>query len=221
MLWRQQPVAPVTHVVRVEESSVHLSRYVGDGSVFPSVGSRTQAKLAAHRGQLLLNGEAARGHSRVQPGDVLTLRTPPPPEMLPPGQVQRAERLFLELTEAKPEDGRLQVLHEDDDLAVVIKPPGIHSVAWAGTQRSEKLTLSDVLPLLLTPPLESLPLPSPLAAHRLDARVGGVIAVAKTRRALAGLSRLFATRAVTKVTFCITHALLCIYFHISPGTAIL
>ena len=38
----------------------------------------------------------------------------------------------------------------------------------------------------------------PVPAHRLDARVGGVLAVAKSRRALSGFSRLFKERRVTK-----------------------
>ena len=124
-----------------------------------------------------------------------------------PADVRRVERFFTELTEARPEaGGRLQVLHEDRDLAVVFKPPGVHSTAWSGTRkRWGELTLSDALPLLLSAPtptaagegVASLPAPQP--AHRLDARVSGVIAVAKTRRALAELSRLFRERRVTKV----------------------
>ena len=209
-LWRT-PAAfggdhAATHVCARQDEPVHLSRYCGDGTVFPSLGSRTQAKLAAHRGQLLVNGAEARAHTRVGFGDVLTLQVPPPAPMSP-GEVLRVERLFHELTEARPAGTRLQVLYEDHDFAVVNKPPGIHSTSWAGTQRREygrtELCLSDVLPLLLTPPPagagDPVPLPSPLPAHRLDARVAGVIAVAKTRRALAGLSHLFASRAVTKV----------------------
>lgn len=194
-----------SHVVKQdgkEEGGVHLSRYCGDGTVFPSLGSRTQAKNAAHRGELLLNGAEARGHTRVKAGDLLTLPTPPPPPLVP-HEVLRVERLFLELTaEAKPQGVRLETLYEDDDMAVVLKPPGIHSTSWSGTQRSEfgrtELCLSDVLPLLLSPP-PSNSLPSPLPAHRLDARVGGVLAVAKTRHALASLSRLFASRSVSKI----------------------
>ena len=49
-------------------------------------------------------------------------------------------------------EGRLEVLHEDDEMAVVFKPPGVHSAAWAGTRRNwGELTLCDALPLLLTP----------------------------------------------------------------------
>lgn len=75
-----------------------------------------------------------------------------------------------------------------------------------------RVTLCDALPLLLTAPSQraSLALPAPSPAHRLDARVGGVIAVAKTRRALAGLSTLFRERRVTKVYVAIVVGAVCI-----------
>lgn len=142
------------------------------------------------------------GANRVFEGALLTLETPLPLPLSPP-ELRRIERLFDELTEAKPEGGgRLRVLHEDEDLALVFKPPGVHSMAWAGTRKKwGDLTLCDALPLLLTAPRSGpsrIPLPAPLPAHRLDARVGGVIAVAKTRSALAGLSQLFRERRVEK-----------------------
>lgn len=76
-----------------------------------------------------------------------------------------------------------------------------------------RVTLCDALPLLLTAPSQRAslaPLPAPSPAHRLDARVGGVIAVAKTRRALAGLSTLFRERRVTKVYVAIVVGAVCI-----------
>ena len=211
--WRTAAACTGVHVASVAESTP-LSRFCSDGTVFPALTSRTQANNAAQRGDLLLNGRTAHGAARVHSGDVLTLNNPSPAPLSTP-EVRRVERFFEELTEAKRErGGRFEVLHEDDELAVVFKPPGVHSTGWAGTRKKwGELTLCDALPLLLTAPSQRAslaPLPAPSPAHRLDARVGGVIAVAKTRRALAGLSTLFRERRVTKVYVAIVVGAVCI-----------
>ena len=170
-------------------AAVPLARYCASGEVFSALSSRTQANNAARRGELRLNGQEAHGASRVRAGDVLSLHTPPPPPVSPPS-LRRLERFVDTLTRAmvRPESGgvveqgsgRLQVLHEDAEVAVVFKPPGVHSAPWAGTRkRWGTLTLSDALPLLLSPPpagrAAAAPLAAPLPAHRLDARVGGLM----------------------------------------------
>jgi 23S rRNA-/tRNA-specific pseudouridylate synthase len=195
---------------------VPLARYIGgtgSGAIFPALTSRTQANNAARRGELRLNGREANGASRVRSGDVLSLQTLPPPPLSPPSQ-RRLERFVDTLTLAavrpepdggpEPGSGGLQVLHEDAEVAIIFKPPGVHSAPWAGTRkRWGTLTISDALPLLLSPPpagrAAAAPLAAPLPAHRLDARVGGVLVCAKSRRALAGLSALFKERRVHKV----------------------
>ena len=209
--WRTSAAFAGYHTATVAPgTSVRLSCYCGDGMVFPSLSSRTQANNAAKKGELLLNGMEVHGAARVSAGDVLTLRVPALPAMQS-AEVQRVKRFYHELTKAKPErGGRLAVLHEDEDVALVFKPPGVHSTPWAGTRKNwGDLTLCDALPLLLAAPHSGgsddsdlstvpAPLPAPVPAHRLDARVGGVLAVAKSRRALSGFSRLFKERRVTK-----------------------
>ena len=207
--WRTAATVVTATVATSAGDGTHLSRYCGSGTVFAALGSRTAANNAAQRGELRVNGMQAHGATRVFFGDVLTFRSSPPPPLSLP-ELRRLEKFFNELTATKPDDGgRLKVLHEDEEMAVVFKPPGVHSTAWAATRKNwGDLTLSDALPLLLTAPSQPAsspltsapaPLPSPLPAHRLDARVSGVIAVAKTRRALAGLSQLFKSRQVVKV----------------------
>jgi len=96
------------------------------------------------------------------------------------------------------------VLYEDDHMAIVFKPAGIHTLGWLSTFQSNSLTFDQILPLLLLPPPPTSPfytetLARPLPCHRLDARVSGPVCIAKTHRALASLSKLFASRKVTKV----------------------
>ena len=100
----------------------------------------------------------------------------------------------------------LQVLYEDDFLAVVYKPAGLHTLQWVGTMKKQFFTLSDVLPLILSPPPRTLhhdgeeiaALERPLPCHRLDARVPGCVLVAKTASSLAALNSQFADRIVKK-----------------------
>ena len=217
--WASAAAFTGTHTARVGAGeAVALARYCAGGDIFSSLPSRTQANNAAQRGALLVNGERAHGATRIRSGDVLTLRRPPPPP-LAPGEVRRLDRFFHTLTTPAPTGpsptaavtaaastassavgGRLAVLYEDEEMAVVMKPAGVHSAPWEGTRtRWGTLTVTEVLPLLLMPPTAApAPLPAPLPAHRLDARVGGVLAVAKTRRALAALCRSFEERRVSK-----------------------
>jgi 23S rRNA-/tRNA-specific pseudouridylate synthase len=58
--------------------------------------------------------------------------------------------------------------------------------------------LEDALPALLSPPATADALPLPLAMHRLDVRVSGLLLVAKTRRAALSLAQQFESRRVLK-----------------------
>ena len=95
----------------------------------------------------------------------------------------------------------LQVLLEDEHLAIVLKPYGVK--IHGGDSRR---TVTGALAAGALNP-SSLPdaLNRPQPVHRLDAAVGGLLVVAKTRSALVTLSDDFAARRVSKVY----RALLC------------
>jgi len=86
-----------------------------------------------------------------------------------------------------PPDGAPSVLHADDDLLVVDKPPGLLSVPGRGPD------LADCL-------IERLraDFPGVLLVHRLDRDTSGVIAFALTRQAQAHLGRQFEERRTRK-----------------------
>lgn len=95
----------------------------------------------------------------------------------------------------------LHVIYEDDFCAVVFKPAGVHSSPYIHTLKRQLYTLQEMLPLILTPPNDSLvedPLPLPAVCHRLDARVSGCVAVAKTNSALKEINLQFANHTVYK-----------------------
>jgi len=118
-------------------------------------------------------------------------------------------------------------IYEDNNLAVVFKPAGVHSLRWTGTMKRRMFalgisyrviiiigililifisTIDECLPLLLKAPFtnennninEDISLPRPIPQHRLDARVAGCLVVAKSRKAAVNLHQQFEQRIVKK-----------------------
>ena len=125
---------------------------------------------------------------RVQPGDLV--------ELLPAAEQTVAidEERQIRFAEGLLKSGTLEVVYEDDVMAVVNKPAGVHSKPYGGP-----LSLEHALPGLLAPPQEATDaLVRPTCVHRLDARVSGLIVVAKTRHAAALPAEAFRERRVSK-----------------------
>ena len=156
--------------------------------------TKSRAAKCLKSGKLLLNATPkVEGCRNLQRGDVLTLQTD---ALIKPGEEELVKRVNFvrHLLSAG-----LSVQYEDEHLAVVYKPAGVH------TKRDTTfryLSFEDALPAVLTPPttdeakMEALPLP--LAVHRLDVRVCGLVLVAKTRRAMVDLGAQFERRTVKK-----------------------
>jgi 23S rRNA-/tRNA-specific pseudouridylate synthase len=104
----------------------------------------------------------------------------------------------------------LHTIYEDDYMAIVFKPSGVHSLSWLGTLKKQLYCLDDVLPVVLYPPRVTHQLQfndvltRPIPCHRLDSRVCGCLVVAKAASVLEHLNAQFAERKVQKVY----HALL-------------
>jgi 23S rRNA pseudouridine1911/1915/1917 synthase len=198
--WSRSPDTLASHVVVTEvpvgDYSSRIARFAA--SAFPSLTTVNAANVACRRGELLLNGETVGGARRVRLNDLVTLAAPLFNLKISEEDCERRARLCNSLANASRHAPSLQVLFEDDHMAIVAKPSGVHSLTWAATLARGTLALDAVLPLLLAPCSHSDRLPSPLPAHRLDARVCGPIVIAKTRRALVALGQSFETRSVAK-----------------------
>jgi 23S rRNA pseudouridine1911/1915/1917 synthase len=142
--------------------------------------SRARWQRALGAGRVTLNGTVARASDRVAKGDIV--RAEPPEASAPPVQ-------------AAPEDIPLHVIHEDNDLLCLNKPPGlvVHPAAghWQGTLVNAILHHCGGLsggghPL------------RPGIVHRLDKDTSGCILVAKNDAAHAALARQFADRTAQK-----------------------
>jgi len=140
---------------------------------FAAYPSRASTRKAAKRGELKVNGVPRRGVHWVDPGDLV-------------------ERLQPEADRAPPLRIPLQVVHEDDHLAVVVKPGGL------ATSGPLAATVVRALPFNLTRSTAPDALVRPHPVHRLDAPTMGLLVVAKTAAAHMVLGAAFAERRVDK-----------------------
>ena len=134
--------------------------------------SKSSARKAVKLGLLRVDGAEVAYDKRVKAGQVLTLAA---------GEATGAVT-----------DVALDVVYEDDALAIVNKPAGMPTVGWG------RKTLVAALPtnLLVSPRLDVLPRPHPV--HRIDARTRGAVLVAKTGAAAAHLSAQLRERTLKK-----------------------
>jgi 23S rRNA pseudouridine955/2504/2580 synthase len=100
---------------------------------------------------------------------------------------------------ARATDVTFTVLHEDDHLLAVDKPAGL--AAHPGTGITGATLVEEARAYLRVPadlpPTEFKPSP----AHRLDRETSGVVLVAKTRKAMAGLTAIFTEGGQVRKTY--------------------
>ncbi len=154
---------------------------------FPTLSrARLQALLAegavTRDGQLLSNGSA-----KAQPGLYAVV--------LPP----------LVSATPRPEPISLTVLFEDADLIVIDKPAGMAAHPAPGTETG---TLVNALLAHCGDSLSGIGgVARPGIVHRLDKDTSGVMVAAKTNRAHAGLSALFATHDIERTYVALTRGM--------------
>lgn len=148
--------------------------------VYGEFSSPSKARKLIRRGQVWVNGQARTCQDKAVGGDRVEVRAPE-------SKIKRKD--------GKPRGvKKIRVVFEDDDLAVIVKPGG---VAVHGTGA---YSLVDRYVEFLAPTArpEEEALAKPVHAHRLDAPVGGLLIVAKSRPALRELTAAFEERRVHK-----------------------
>jgi 23S rRNA pseudouridine1911/1915/1917 synthase len=147
--------------------------------------SRSRLAQLADEGLVELGGKPARPAARVKAGDVVEVTLPPPAPAAP-----------------LPEDLPLRVLHEDADVVVLDKAPGmvVHPAAGVISGTLVNALLFHVQDLggvggELRPGI----------VHRLDKDTSGCIAVAKHDAALYRLQQAFQARTVDKRYLALVH----------------
>jgi len=141
--------------------------------IFPIIPSRSAVKKAITRGKILVNGEQAQTGTWVKPGqkiDLLDLQPKPP----------------------KPFNTDLEIVFEDEHLAIINKPGGI---PVSGNQFK---TIQNALIDTIKPSTESDALDWAKPVHRLDSATSGLLIVAKTARSVMRLGQMFENKEIDK-----------------------
>lgn len=158
----------------VSEPGSRLDRYVSEH--LPEL-SRAAVQRLIDDGQILVDGIARKASYKVQSGEVITVRVPPP-----------------ELATPKAESIPLDILYEDGDLIVVNKPAGM--VVHPAAGHSEGTLVNAIL--AHCPNLNVGGVERPGIVHRLDSETSGIIVVAKNDAAMRDLQEQFKSRQVHK-----------------------
>ena len=160
------------HIVTKLEKPVRLSDYAGD--IFKLIPSRKGMKKAIDKGWVTINGKPASTADLVSEGDSI--------------------ELTIREVQSRPEiELKLDMIYEDDFLAVINKKPGIE------VSGNRKWTVENALSQNLKRSSEVDVLPHPEAIHRLDYPTTGALLIGKTRSAVAELNRMFQEKEINKI----------------------
>jgi 23S rRNA pseudouridine1911/1915/1917 synthase len=175
------PEFPFTLTAAADDAGQRLDQYLV--SKLTEV-SRARVQQLIAKGEILVNGSAAKASVRLRGGEQVTVAGPP-----------QAPRL-----RAIAEEIPLDIVYEDDDLAIVNKPAGmmVHTGAGATEDARNRGTLVNAL-------LHRFGALSgvggelrPGIVHRLDRGTSGLMVVAKNDESHRRLARQFSNREVHK-----------------------
>jgi 23S rRNA pseudouridine1911/1915/1917 synthase len=146
--------------------------------------SRSRVQLLIDQGDVLVDGLREKASLKLRGGERIDLTGEPHPAPL----------------RATAEEIPLEVIYEDDDLAVINKPAGM--MVHAGSGQNEDARNRGTLVNALLYRFKALSATGgdlrPGIVHRLDKETSGLIVVAKNDRAHAALAELFSSRQIKK-----------------------
>ncbi|CAM4066426.1 RluA family pseudouridine synthase [Gillisia limnaea] len=167
-----------THIVPALDEKIRLQEYAA--SAFKSISTRSGIKKAIKRKEILIDGTIGNTSDWVQ-------------------EHQKLELLQQEVPVKKVFQLGMEVVFEDDFLAVVKKPPGYP------TSGNYFKTIENALPFNLKVSREQDALSYPLPVHRLDNPTGGLLLIAKTRTAQTILNLAFEHTEIHKTYLAVVH----------------
>ena len=143
----------------IKESGIRLDKALADLTEL----SRSQANEAIKNGNILVNGKAVKAKYSVKEGDLVTYDLPEP-----------------EVLEYEAEDIPLDIVYEDDDVAVVNKPQGMVVHPSVGHTSG---TLVNALMYHIHDLSSINGVVRPGIVHRIDKDTSGLLMIAKNDRA--------------------------------------
>lgn len=140
--------------------------------------TRSYIKQLIDSGNIVLNGKAVKSGAKIKQGDEITVSIPDP------------------VTEIVPQDIPLDILYEDDDIAVINKQQGLTVHPGGGAQDN---TLVNALMFRLKSLSTINGVVRPGIVHRLDKDTSGVMVVAKNDFSHLSLAEQFENRTTEKI----------------------
>jgi 23S rRNA pseudouridine1911/1915/1917 synthase len=177
-----------TLVVPIKAAGQRLDHFIATelGSV-----SRSRVQLLLEQGDVLVNGVQQKPSLKLRGGEQILITGDPHPAPL----------------KAFPEEIPLDVVYEDNDLAVINKAAGM--MVHAGSGASDDARSRGTLVNALLHRFHALSATGgdlrPGIVHRLDKDTSGLIVVAKNDAAHAGLARLFSAHQIRKTYLALVH----------------
>ena len=166
-----------THIVEKLEKPIRFQEYsVG---IFNTIPTKSGIKKAVKKGLIFIEGSLATTSKYISGGEKI--------ELFESENSSTFERLKL----------NIEVLFEDETLAVVYKPSGILvsgnkfvTIANGLAQNLKKSTLADAV--------------KPQPIHRLDYPTSGLLLIGKTSTVITALGKLFKEKEIQKTYFAVT-----------------
>jgi len=156
--------------------------------------SRSRVQQLVEQGDVLVEGKQEKASLKLRGGETVVVS----------GQQQVAP------LEARAEDIPLEIVYEDDDLAVVNKPAGM--MVHAGSGATDEARSSGTLVNALLHRFSTLSAIGgelrPGIVHRLDKDTSGLIIIAKNDLTHEALAEMFASRRITKTYVALVQGIL-------------
>jgi 23S rRNA pseudouridine1911/1915/1917 synthase len=160
-----------SHIVPEGVSGIRLSNYAT--GIFPGLETRSGVKKAIKRGEIWIDGIQGTTASHIFSGLTVQWKKP-------------------EYIARKVYNVKIEIVYEDEFLAIVNKPAGI---VVSGNRFD---TLENGLVAHLSKSTQGDVLPLPLAIHRLDSATSGLLIIAKTQTARISLGRMLEEKEINK-----------------------
>ena len=168
-----------SHIVPNLSEEIRLQEYAA--SIFESITTRSAVKKAIKKQRILINGEIGQTGDWILEGQKIDLL-----------QTENQQKIF---------ELKLEVVYEDEHIAVINKPAGYP------TSGNYFKTIKNALPFNLISSKEIDRLENPHPAHRLDNPTSGILLCAKTNRALIELNRQFQEKEIQKTYIAIVEGI--------------
>lgn len=165
-----------------DEAGLRLDRWFQRH--FPELSHGALQKLL-RTGQVRIDGKRAEGKDRVEPGQAV--RLPPGVSVSPPPRPRAAAAAVSDRDAAEIQR---MVIHRDDQVIVLNKPPGLAVQGGSGTEKH----VDGMLDALRFGHEDR-----PRLVHRLDKDTSGLLLIARTGRAAKRLAESFRDRETEKL----------------------